>query len=68
MKCSGPFWGAQCTHSLHDGAERGHIGWKRGEVVVVNSDVQWSRRAGLLAFPKKINDFRKAAGDPSRGE
>ena len=31
--CSGPFRGAQGHNSLHDCTGRGHIGWKRGEVV-----------------------------------
>ena len=33
LMCSGPFRGAQGHNSLHDCAGRGHIGWKRGEVV-----------------------------------
>ena len=33
MTCSGPFRGAQGHNSLHDCTGRGHIGWKRGEVV-----------------------------------
>ena len=33
MTCSGPFRGGQGHNSVHDCTGRGHIGWKRGEVV-----------------------------------
>ena len=54
MTYSGPLRGAQGHDSLHNCTGRGHIGWKRGEVVPVPNSLPSIRRRWQEIHRKKM--------------